>query len=61
MDRRYVPLRPAAPKPKHEEANLAEDQDPGPKRRRTGVSVACNTCRHRKIRVRLDTTLTADS
>ena len=61
MDRRYIPLRPATPKPSLEGVDLAETEGPGLKRRRTSVSVACNTCRHRKIRVCINIVLTADS
>lgn len=54
MDRRYVSLRPRQPAETGPEESRPFEF-PEVKRRRMSVSVACNTCRRRKVRVRLAT------
>ncbi|KAF4508846.1 hypothetical protein G6O67_005177 [Ophiocordyceps sinensis] len=49
MERRYPPLRPLAPAAESDSENLTSAAFEY-KRRRVGVSVACNACRRRKIR-----------
>ncbi|XP_044716408.1 fungal zn(2)-Cys(6) binuclear cluster domain-containing protein [Hirsutella rhossiliensis] len=49
MERRYPPLRPLAPAAESDSKSLSSGALEY-KRRRVGVSVACNTCRRRKIR-----------
>ncbi|GJN81853.1 hypothetical protein PLIIFM63780_005389 [Purpureocillium lilacinum] len=54
MERRYLPLRPAAAGSRVPERRSPEPLEP--KRRRVGVAVACNSCRRRKIRCHDQTT-----
>lgn len=51
MDRRYIPLRAAAPANDYGDGPLGLYEPLTAKRRRVGVSIACNTCRRKKTRV----------
>jgi hypothetical protein len=51
MDRKFVPIRSAAPAPSRGSEGLGLYEPLETKKRRVGVSVACNACRRKKIRV----------
>ena len=59
MDRRYVPLRPLRPSAtaSSHQGELEDGiiQEPDAKKRRINTTIACDSCRQRKIKVKFCT------